>query len=61
METITDKPNWQEKIFNDAITAKWREEIQDEETVTEAMMDYILDELHWKTTASKKHRHSEIV
>ncbi|KAL4860838.1 hypothetical protein BDV12DRAFT_87738 [Aspergillus spectabilis] len=53
METITDKPNWQEKIFNDAITAKWREEIQDEETVTEAMMDYMLDELQWKTTAFK--------
>ncbi|KAL4861494.1 hypothetical protein BDV12DRAFT_65032 [Aspergillus spectabilis] len=50
METITDKPNWQEKVFNEEITEKWRKEIQDGEKVTESMMDYILAELRWKTT-----------
>ncbi|KAL4913963.1 hypothetical protein BDW62DRAFT_213788 [Aspergillus aurantiobrunneus] len=28
METITNKPNWEGKVFNDEITARWREEIQ---------------------------------
>lgn len=49
METITDKPNWEQKVFNEEITAKWRQEIQDGESVTERMMDYILAELRWKT------------
>lgn len=31
MESITDKPNWQEKVFNEEITEKWRKEIVDGE------------------------------
>ncbi|RMJ21872.1 hypothetical protein PHISP_07263 [Aspergillus sp. HF37] len=56
METITDKPNWEEKVFNEEIAAKWRQEIQDGESVTERMMDYILAELRWKTQEYKNTR-----
>lgn len=54
METITDKPNWEEKIFNEEITAKWRNEIVYGENVTESMMDFVLAELRWKTDEYKK-------
>lgn len=35
MDRLTDKPNWHEKVFDDAIVAKWRDEAltQDEEDV----------------------------
>lgn len=26
MDTLTDKPNWHDKVFDDAIVAKWRAE-----------------------------------
>jgi hypothetical protein len=35
MDRLTDKPNWHEKVFNDAIVTKWRDEAltQDEDDV----------------------------
>lgn len=54
METITEKPNWVDKVFNEEITAKWRKEIVDGENVTEAMMDFIIAELRWKTDEYKE-------
>ncbi|KAB8235263.1 DUF4246 domain-containing protein [Aspergillus alliaceus] len=55
MNTITDKPGWEKKVFDEAITSKWREEIaQSGQDVTPKMMDYIMKELQWKVDAFKK-------
>ncbi|QRD82220.1 hypothetical protein F9C07_2277506 [Aspergillus flavus] len=55
MNTITDKPDWDKKVFDEAITSKWREEIaQSGQDVTPKMMDYILKELQWKTKDFQK-------
>ncbi|KAJ6002462.1 Protein of unknown function DUF4246 [Penicillium sp. IBT 35674x] len=49
MNNITDKPAWDQKIFDEQITAKWREEIsQSGQDVSSRMMDWIFDELQWK-------------
>ncbi|CAG7942647.1 unnamed protein product [Penicillium salamii] len=48
MNTITEKPNWEEKVFKEEITGKWRDEIaQSGEDVTPKMMDWIIKELQW--------------
>ncbi|OGM49977.1 hypothetical protein ABOM_001243 [Aspergillus bombycis] len=55
MNTITDKPEWDRKVFDEAITSKWREEIaQSGEDVTPKMMDYIIKELQWKVDDFQK-------
>ena len=35
MDRLTDKPNWHDKVFDDAIVARWRNEAltQDEEAI----------------------------
>ncbi|KAJ5752939.1 hypothetical protein N7520_009856 [Penicillium odoratum] len=49
MNTITDKPEWDQKVFNAQITSKWCEEIaQGGEDISPRMMDYIIKELQWK-------------
>ncbi|CAG8379067.1 unnamed protein product [Penicillium salamii] len=49
MNTITEKPNWEGKVFKQDITGKWRDEIaQSDEDVTPRMMDWIIKELQWK-------------
>ncbi|KAL4909565.1 hypothetical protein BDW74DRAFT_83181 [Aspergillus multicolor] len=49
MNAITDKPDWDKKVFNGNITAKWREEIaQSDQDVSVKMMDWIIRELQWK-------------
>ncbi|KAJ5890187.1 hypothetical protein N7504_010997 [Penicillium tannophilum] len=49
MNNISDKPAWDQKIFDEQITAKWREEIsQSGQDVSSRMMDWIIDELQWK-------------
>ncbi|CAG7921996.1 unnamed protein product [Penicillium olsonii] len=49
MDTITEKPQWEEKVFNDEITGKWRREIADSgQDVSPKMMDWIIKELQWK-------------
>lgn len=30
MDQITDKPNWHEKVFDEAIVQKWREEASEQ-------------------------------
>ncbi|CAG8107238.1 unnamed protein product [Penicillium salamii] len=48
MNTITEKPEWEEKVFKEEITGKWRDEIaQSGEDVTPRMMDWIIKELQW--------------
>ncbi|KAE8373327.1 hypothetical protein BDV26DRAFT_272364 [Aspergillus bertholletiae] len=55
MNTITDKPEWDRKVFDDAITSKWRDEIaQSGQDVTPKMMDYILKELQWRAKDFQK-------
>jgi len=40
MDRLTDKPNWHEKVFDDAIVAKWRQEAltQPEESLRAAVL-----------------------
>ena len=49
MNAITEKPEWERKVFDAYITTKWREEIaQSGQDVTPKMMDWIIKELQWK-------------
>ncbi|KAJ5670593.1 uncharacterized protein N7477_005956 [Penicillium maclennaniae] len=55
MNTITDKPDWERKVFNEDITNKWRKEVSESgQGVSKAMMDWIVKELQWKTDGLKK-------
>ncbi|PGG98517.1 chromatin structure-remodeling complex protein RSC7 [Blastomyces parvus] len=47
MNTITDKPGWEKKIFSPDITKKWREEVMAHRDmdVSERMMDWVINEL----------------
>lgn len=61
MNTITDKPAWESKVFDEAITNKWREEIaQSGQDVTSEMMDWIIKELQWKTSCFEKDGYLEV-
>ncbi|CAI7595234.1 unnamed protein product [Penicillium pancosmium] len=61
MNTISDKPDWERKVFDETITNKWREEIaQSGQDVTPKMMDWIMKELQWKTTCLEKHGYFEV-
>ncbi|EIM84073.1 uncharacterized protein STEHIDRAFT_140990 [Stereum hirsutum FP-91666 SS1] len=57
MNQLTDKPLWEEKVFDDNITAKWKAEAlaTPEIDITELMVDYCIVELRWKTELFKKH------
>ncbi|PYI25848.1 hypothetical protein BP00DRAFT_430851 [Aspergillus indologenus CBS 114.80] len=49
MNTISEKPDWDRKVFNDEITAKWRQEIAESgQDVTPTMIDAIITEMQWK-------------
>ncbi|OKP10975.1 hypothetical protein PENSUB_3579 [Penicillium subrubescens] len=49
MNVITDKPEWERKVFDEHIIAKWREEVaQSGHDATPKMMDWIVKELQWK-------------
>ncbi|KAJ5394355.1 uncharacterized protein N7487_011996 [Penicillium crustosum] len=55
MNTITDKPQWDQKVFDDDITTKWRNEIaQSGQDVTPTVMDWIIKELQWKANILKE-------
>ncbi|KAL2849752.1 hypothetical protein BJX68DRAFT_275968 [Aspergillus pseudodeflectus] len=55
MESVTDKPDWEKKVYIEEITNKWREEIaQSGKDVTDSMIEYIMDELKWKAEEYKK-------
>ncbi|KXG47683.1 Protein of unknown function DUF4246 [Penicillium griseofulvum] len=58
MNTITDKSNWDKKVFDKHITSKWREEIANSgQDVTPKMMDWIIKELQWKAGIFQKTGH----
>ncbi|KAE8346796.1 hypothetical protein BDV24DRAFT_147427 [Aspergillus arachidicola] len=49
MNDITDEPEWNRKVFDEAITAKWRSEIvASDNDITPNMIDWIIDEVKWK-------------
>ncbi|RFU32360.1 hypothetical protein B7463_g3969, partial [Scytalidium lignicola] len=48
MDNITDKPEWDSKVFDNAITTKWKEEALGND-VTESMMKWVIAELQYKT------------
>ncbi|EGC40894.1 conserved hypothetical protein [Histoplasma capsulatum var. duboisii H88] len=50
MNTITDKPGWEKKIFSLDTTNKWREEAMAHRDmdVSDKMMDWVIDELQFK-------------
>ncbi|KAJ5318946.1 Protein of unknown function DUF4246 [Penicillium brevicompactum] len=55
MNTITEKPQWEEKVFNGEITSKWRGEIaQSGQDVSPKMIDWIMKELQYKADIFKK-------
>lgn len=61
MNTITDKPGWERKIFDEIITNKWREEIaQGQQDITPKMMDWIVKELQWKASFLEKQGYIEV-
>ncbi|TAQ85949.1 hypothetical protein B7494_g5717 [Chlorociboria aeruginascens] len=58
MNEITDKPQWEEKIFDEIITNKWKEEAMAAEgrDVSEMMADWIIGELRYKAGIFKETR-----
>ncbi|PYH42267.1 DUF4246 domain-containing protein [Aspergillus saccharolyticus JOP 1030-1] len=49
MNTISEKPDWDRKVFDDEIIAKWRQEISESgQDVTPTMIDFILAEMRFK-------------
>ncbi|TFK36203.1 hypothetical protein BDQ12DRAFT_725248 [Crucibulum laeve] len=50
MNQLTDKPDWDKKVFDESITTKWRAEALAAENtdVTEEMIDYCIAELQYK-------------
>ncbi|KAI9933694.1 hypothetical protein ASPWEDRAFT_167964 [Aspergillus wentii DTO 134E9] len=55
MGAIMDKPNWEQKVFDNTITSKWRDEMANgSEDVTPKMIDWILQELKCKAEILQK-------
>ncbi|KAJ5376113.1 Protein of unknown function DUF4246 [Penicillium cosmopolitanum] len=55
MNTIMEKPEWDRKIFDTEITAKWRNEIaQSGQDVSPKMIDWIVKEVEWKAKILKE-------
>ncbi|KAF9891939.1 hypothetical protein FE257_002902 [Aspergillus nanangensis] len=49
MNTITDKPEWDRKVFDKEIVAKWTDEISAlKADITPKMIDWVVEELKWK-------------
>lgn len=55
MNVITDKPEWDHKVFDEQVTSTWRQEAaRSGEDVTPKMMDWIIKELQWKAGILQK-------
>ncbi|KAG6909615.1 hypothetical protein DXG01_016397 [Tephrocybe rancida] len=56
MNKATDKPDWQTKAFDDVIAQKWKDEMQSSPgaDVTEAMANWCIAELRYKTKVLEK-------
>ncbi|GFF36104.1 hypothetical protein IFM58399_04436 [Aspergillus lentulus] len=58
LNSITDKPDWEKKVFVEEITAKWRKEIMDSgEDITPTMMNWIIKEAQWKAKVFQDTKH----
>jgi hypothetical protein len=58
LNSITDKPDWEKKVFDEEITAKWRKEIMDRgEDITPNMMNWIIKEAQWKAKVFQDSKH----
>ncbi|KAI1074732.1 hypothetical protein F5B20DRAFT_562790 [Whalleya microplaca] len=52
---VTDKPNWEEKVFNEEIVGKWRQEASNQEGYFgQKMFDYCIQELREKSAKYKE-------
>ncbi|OIW27037.1 hypothetical protein CONLIGDRAFT_635262 [Coniochaeta ligniaria NRRL 30616] len=56
MESITDKPDWDKKVFDDAIVDKWHAEAVALPLISEPAWDWVLTEIREKATAFKASR-----
>ncbi|KAM5469176.1 hypothetical protein MauCBS54593_004528 [Microsporum audouinii] len=56
MNNITDKPDWDMKVFDTSITDRWRKELLEDDglDVTEKMVDWIIAELQHKSKMLKE-------
>ncbi|KAH1546324.1 hypothetical protein LV164_007421 [Aspergillus fumigatus] len=58
LNSITDKLDWEKKVFDEEITAKWRKEfIGSGEDITPNMMDWIIKEAQWKAKVFQDTKH----
>ena len=58
MNRITDKQDWHEKVFNDAISAEWKQEAlamhTDKVQISQKMVDWCIDEVKYKADVFKE-------
>ncbi|PWY75988.1 hypothetical protein BO94DRAFT_523714 [Aspergillus sclerotioniger CBS 115572] len=55
MNAISEKPDWERKVLDDAITSKWEKEIMESgRNVSPRMMEWIIKEMHWKADTLKR-------
>ncbi|KAH7336297.1 hypothetical protein BKA65DRAFT_458937 [Rhexocercosporidium sp. MPI-PUGE-AT-0058] len=56
MNALTDKPGWEEKVFDDSIVEKWKMEAMTTpgRDVSQKMADWVIKELRWKAEIFKK-------
>ncbi|PGG97689.1 chromatin structure-remodeling complex protein RSC7 [Blastomyces parvus] len=56
MNSITDKPGWENKVFDTVITTKWKEEVMGREDIdfTDSMWNWVIAELQFNTERFKK-------
>ncbi|RDB26315.1 hypothetical protein Hypma_006638 [Hypsizygus marmoreus] len=50
MNKLTDKPDWNKKVFDDVIASKWKSEALATEAldITQSMVDWCIDEVRYK-------------
>lgn len=56
MESITDKPNWDTKVFDDTIVEKWRAEAMELPLISQPAWEWVLAEVRDKANAFKTSR-----
>ncbi|RYP19271.1 hypothetical protein DL765_003472 [Monosporascus sp. GIB2] len=54
MSQITDKPSWDDKVFDESIVNKWLQETAQYQDFTDAMFDYCIKELREKAQKFKE-------
>ncbi|KAL1977716.1 hypothetical protein VTN31DRAFT_575 [Thermomyces dupontii] len=55
MDQIKEKPNWEDKVFDETIRSRWRKEAMESGLdFTEKMLDYMFDELEFRASRLKE-------